>query len=538
MGEPYYLRNFQTVLSDVEGRYGDLLTPDEAARLAGFRELDPEARMLFVRLLTRKGPWIRRDALAYAEIGDLPGALGRLEAAGLCQTETGATPADLTALLRRDELAARLRAAGLPCPARASRDALADQLLASAPEAAGLPAVALRDRAWADLALLLFFGNREQGLADFVMADLGHVRYEAYPLDPAGRAFRTRAEVEALCSLEALRDALEAGEDLAGPTGALLAMEACPGLRAGRRHRRLLNEAGRAWERLGREEAALACYGRSGLPPARERVARIHLAAARWPEAAEAALAMARAPLDPGEARAARRILARLARHEPAAAAWLAAHPPPPAPAELRLTVPRHPSGLPEQAALAAAPDWRGWHTENVLWNALFGLAFWDVVFAPVPGAFFHPFQAGPADLRSPAFAEARRELLAARLERLSDPAEARRLILGALAAKRGTANPFVAWKALPDEVVAAALDTVPHGALLAVLGTMAPQPSAWRSGFPDLFLCREGQCMLWEVKGPGDTLRPEQERWLGIFAAAGVDARVVRVQYADGEDA
>ena len=39
-------------------------------------------------------------------------------------------------------------------------------------------------------------------------------------------------------------------------------------------------------------------------------------------------------------------------------------------------------------------------------------------------------------------------------------------------------------------------------------------------------------QCALWEVKGPGDALRPEQERWLNHFRREGVDARVVWVKY------
>ena len=60
----------------------------------------------------------------------------------------------------------------------------------------------------------------------------------------------------------------------------------------------------------------------------------------------------------------------------------------------------------------------------------------------------------------------------------------------------------------------------------------MAPNPTAWRSGFPDLFLHRAGACMLWEVKGPGDVLRPEQERWLAIFNRAGLEARVAWVEY------
>jgi len=56
----------------------------------------------------------------------------------------------------------------------------------------------------------------------------------------------------------------------------------------------------------------------------------------------------------------------------------------------------------------------------------------------------------------------------------------------------------------------------------------------AFGHGFPDLFLHRADppRCMLWEVKGPGDTLRPEQERWLRHFNQQGLEARVARVEY------
>ena len=40
-------------------------------------------------------------------------------------------------------------------------------------------------------------------------------------------------------------------------------------------------------------------------------------------------------------------------------------------------------------------------YVENGLINSLFGLLFWDAIFAPIPGAFFHDFQYGPADLES-----------------------------------------------------------------------------------------------------------------------------------------
>ena len=55
---------------------------------------------------------------------------------------------------------------------------------------------------------------------------------------------------------------------------------------------------------------------------------------------------------------------------------------------------------------------WEGYHTENELWNGLFGLAFWDIVFMPVRGAFHNRFQRGPRDLFTPRFRHRRSEAI------------------------------------------------------------------------------------------------------------------------------
>ena len=86
----------------------------------------------------------------------------------------------------------------------------------------------------------------------------------------------------------------------------------------------------------------------------------------------------------------------------------------------------------------------------------------------------------------------------------------------------------------LTQDLLGTALEVLPAPVVLSVLSTMAPNPMAFRSGFPDLLLCRldPPACMLWEVKGPGDTLRPEQERWLRHFNREGVEARIAWIAY------
>src|SRR5690606_33826958 len=53
-------------------------------------------------------------------------------------------------------------------------------------------------------------------------------------------------------------------------------------------------------------------------------------------------------------------------------------------------------------------PDGPVHYVENGLINSLFGLLCWEAIFAPLPGAFFHPFQRGPVDLHSEDFHQRR----------------------------------------------------------------------------------------------------------------------------------
>jgi len=538
----YCLLNLETVLTEVCARYGDFLQEEEARVLAAFLALPLGARRLYARLLTRKGPWFREDGLDYREVEDVPGSLRSLVAAGFC--DEAARLDDLLSLLVKEELVACLQRRSIPCARALRRGTLAERLLASA-DAAALeaelraslrPVRPLHLGLWS-LLCFLFFGSAEQDLSSFVLADLGKVRYERYALDPAHRLFESRRDVDFLLSLRDLREAasLAAARQDAGSletiTRDVLAMEPHSGVRQQRRYQRLLNELGRIWERLRELELARTCYARSGLPPSRERQARLLADPA---QACGLAMAMAEAPLDVSEERFAQVFLTRHGRRVPDAARWLREHPAPEPLPERHLTLPRQASV--EQAVLdhAGTEGWAGFFTENHLWNALFGLACWEELFAPVPGAFQHRFQAAPMDIGHPDFFARRREAFEHRLAEFQDGAVLARRILATAEAKRGVANAFVAWRQLAPGLLEAVVDRVPAPVLVPVLRTLAQSPRAFASGFPDLFLFHPdgSDWALWEVKGPGDSLRPEQERWLGQFQRLGCDVQVVRVKW------
>jgi len=59
----YYLKNLQTLLGFVDSHYNDHLSADEKNFSQSFRSLSVDARRLYVRLISRKGPLFRKDQL-------------------------------------------------------------------------------------------------------------------------------------------------------------------------------------------------------------------------------------------------------------------------------------------------------------------------------------------------------------------------------------------------------------------------------------------------------------------------------------------
>lgn len=69
-------------------------------------------------------------------------------------------------------------------------------------------------------------------------------------------------------------------------------------------------------------------------------------------------------------------------------------------------------------------------HSEGRIVYTIFGLLFWDIIFATVPGAFETPFQVAPLDIDTDTFYHTRRELFENRLDEIKQ-GKAREIIRG-----------------------------------------------------------------------------------------------------------
>lgn len=536
----YYLHNFQKALAWIGERHADLLSAREQAFLHAFSALEGPAQALLVRMIMRKGVHFRASKLNYEEIGCCRQAAVALIANGWVIRDAALHLHELLTLLRKDEVVDCF--ADRISDRRARKSDLLEQLAAQFDEALAFgdwcPTLddALYSLAIDDLSerlRLMFFGNLRQEWSEFVLADLGIFRYESVDFPPDSRALRCREDVDDYLHLQRCREVFEAGD--ASP-----ALIACIDTRRydnpyiAERRAKLLFRIGQHLERCADFEQALEVYARSGYGAARQRQIRVLERTMRFQEAFELASQAISAPTSDGELQLAQRAGVRLARQ---LGLPVAKRSKPPAPARLDLQLPRLPSLAVEQRVQLhlqrnEAPVH---YVENTLICSLFGLLCWPAIFAAVPGAFFHPFQHGPADLLTADFYPRRRALFATCLAQLEDGSY-HDSIRQTYRDKFGIQSPFVHWGVLSQALLAQALDCLPAAHLLAWFRRLLGDIQANRAGMPDLiqFWPEEKRYRMIEVKGPGDRLQDNQRRWLAFCVEHGMPVDVCYVQWAD----
>lgn len=537
----YYLHNFRQVLAWVGQRYEDLLDEQEKAFIAAFTQLEAPAQALLVRMVMRKGELFRGDRLEYDEIGDTYQALQPLQALGWVREPERLELEQLFALLRKDELAncfadllSRPRAAKHEWLSHLQQMALAPRSLAE-----WFPATGVRIYEWClqpvcDRIRLLFFGNLYQDWSDFVLADLGVMRYEHVPFSADSRALQQRTDLDLAMALHRCAERLDQGDDT------LSILATLQGLRSenpwlARRQARLLFALGQQCERQGEWDQAMAVYTQCSHAQARIRQVRVLERTQCWAQAHALALQLAAAPANALEVQALERMLPRLARKlgGPPQRRQRAA------PLELiELELPRAHAALGVEEAVRqhlAQAGGQVHYVENTLFNSLFGLLCWEAIFAPVPGAFFHPFQAAPQDLHDSDFQHRRSADFARCLGRLEDGSH-QQAILDCYAAKRGLQSPFVFWGMLSEALLQQALACLPGEHLKQCFLRLLQDIRNNRTGMPDLiqFWPEQGRYRMVEVKGPGDRLQDNQLRWLEFCRAHGLPVAVCHVRWSD----
>lgn len=537
----YYLDNFQDVLSWISARYADLLSPEETRFIAAFGALPQPSRALFVRLVMRKGCLFRASKLNYPEIGDTRAAALPLLATGWVEADPSISLEELFELLLKAEIA---QAFDLAAPLKAARkaeqlDALREQHAENRPFSAWHPAsddvlYRIGLQALCDRLRLIYFGNYHQDWSEFVLSDLGVYQYEKVEFSPESRGFRTRQDIE---HYEVLHQCRERYNDSAPADEVLQQLAALPlpednTWLAGRRDK-LRFQIAQQLEKCQDWPAAYRAYADCRYPGARGRAIRV-LEKDEQPQAAYERLMIAlAAPESEAEQQLLLRMAPRLRRklgHAKLAASAAASV----ERIDLHLPYPEqacYVEGVVQQHLMRdEAPVY---YVENTLINSLFGLLCWPAIFKPMPGAFFHPFHRGPADLHSADFYQRRSPDFAACLAQLDD-GDYHAAIRATLAAKRGIVSPFVSWDVLDDGLLDLALACIPAAHLKKAFERILLDIKSNRSGFPDLiqFWPAQRRYRMIEVKGPGDRLQDNQLRWIAYCAEHAMPVSVCYLQW------
>lgn len=561
----YYLKNFDHFLAFVLRHYAALWLPDELEVIGRFQALPKSARQLWVRLFMRKGPFFRADQIYYAEISILDVAAESLLKAGFLQENPQRDWPRQLALLKVPDLR---KVFGERIDKKGRKDALIARICAQYQDDEIRTKLSAQFKCWALLhqqlfeqLQLCFFGNARQDLSEYVIVALGHIRYPKYQIHNEDRSVSARSVLHQLylvakaserwaetvdqaclytvqCFAVSLQGwaVLQSYDSSVGEKGF---KPIAPRLKRARA--RLMNRVARQLERLGDLAGAQRLYEKAFRPPGRERLVRVLAAQDNWGEALVQAELIASGRPTPEESRFLAHFKPKILRKlDKVQATVLEAsaqkYSPPLKTLALSDAVSAEEARIEHRVcAVLSSSEQVVMHVENHLFRGLYGLTLWQELFMPVSDVFFNPFQRGPADQFSRDFLSARKEAISERLSSFVGHIEWCDFVRYQAEQQRGLANDWVNWQLWTPDFLEMVLGSIPWVVVQAVCWQILSNPVAWRSGMPDLLVLQQPPELnafeLLEVKGPGDTLRPNQRDWLRHFADIGVQASVLHVR-------
>lgn len=538
--EGYYLTNFLSLINFVKKQYGDILKKDELYFIKKFKALPKDSARLYVRLISRSKVLYRLDKLNYSEIKNSKKASLHLAKEGFLVFDGDWESTDLVSLFTKPELIEFLRSVSNKLKSSSSRDEVVEEVISFHEEEfyswvkESFHTLCPLGSEIESLFRLLFFGNLEQSLSEFILEDIGILRFEKYRLTKKDRYFSNRKVVDETHKLIELQGQLyfarEAGDDfLVDELMELVLKIRSKPLK--RKREKLCRMAGQFFEKQKDFERALFYYEKSSLPPARERRVRVLSKLGLSEEALKYCKKMSKDTFDDSEVEFLKHFPEKLKRdlgldYKKASREVFETE-------ELKVPHPKGEKIEPWSLLHLEKSGLKGFYVENYLWTSLFGLIFWDQVFKSKPGVFFNPFQRGPNDLYTEDFYLNRKAEIERRLKFIGTDGWEEE-ILELYDEKKNTANHLVRWKQIKKSEIGRVLKKVPPEDIKAIVKRMSKSLRHHSSGFPDLFVYhpRKRDYCLVEIKGPGDQLQQSQKRWLRYFKDKNIPCKILKVTY------
>ncbi len=534
----YYLDNVKTLFDHVETVYADILEADYLDFLVSFHQLSQDAQKLVIRLLNRSNILFRLSKLSYPEINSIHLAIEELNASNFIEVNPRLDKEEILALFNKAELIEISEAAD--SLKKLKRDDLNKQLLKKNDNSFFQKLtsfdtfIEVSHQDTYQILQMLFFGNLNQSMTDFVLRDLGLYQFENYTVDVNNRPYRSVEEIGQHWLLHQLDSVFEITD--AGNRDALIdCFHAIPDCNdrsspVYRKSERLRYQLARQLERLGELEIAASLYQQCRLPPSRERQARIHHQQGELSQAIELCANIIDTPIDESEMQFAEEFATRLInRHKLKTLPGLSMS------GQYQPDIIELELEQQDSVELAVVDYYQSgcFYLENTLFNGVLGLLAWEAIFAPVAGAFYNPFQFRPSDFHAFDFMQKRQFYFKQIWSSVKDNDDILKTVSSCWQKKQGIANPLVDWQHLNLPIIELALQRIDHQHWLRIFERILRDLRNNRSGFPDLILFpEEGGYLLIEVKGPGDTLQKNQQRWMQYFAHHQIPHCLARVSW------
>ncbi|MDH5607839.1 MAG: VRR-NUC domain-containing protein [Cyclobacteriaceae bacterium] len=535
--EKYYHTYFLDMIRHIKRYSPHLLDIPDEDFMSHFLSLSEDAQCLFIRLSNRKGPFFRADKLAYAEI-NIPKALVELLREGFASEDPDEDPA-LLYLFTKQELAMLYPEIHIPGSAKKevwiehlSETHFLERLITS------FHLVKIEKQDELEYLKLLFFGHYKGQMTDFVIRDVGHVRIETVDAAQFTPWFQTRGEAMAMYDICRLRELLNKALQLLPANQLTEWLRPVDFDRFGQWESsrkicdKLLSHIARQLERENQLEDALFFYRKAVGAPARERQVRLLSQLGRSAEAIELANTLLSDYQNASERIFATDFLGQSGSRIKKSTTHKIKR------AQV-LELTRRESLRVEQQVLAYYLNlgYSGTHSENAIWNNLFGLLFWEELFDASYDSFHSPLQRMASDVRHRSFFLQREAALKEKIKNYDTADLLAAKITSTFHQKNGIHQPMVQWHPEGLTHLQALVRLVPSEALFDILLEMAKNLKDNASGFPDLFVWKKNSYQFIEVKSPNDQLSEQQLFWIDFMQERKMNTSILRVSYKENQN-
>ena len=535
----YYLDHFDEMIDFLHERYDHAFDECHHEFLGDFSSLDLDARCLYVRIANRKGRIFRWDELRYDEIKEQEAAAEELREKGFIREPDSKDKKDLLILQTRPTLVDWIRNTPSSSPhpklGSAKKRELVQWTTTHLSFSDCFPPDTLANYVVQDrideieYLFYLYFGKLRDGLTAFALRDLGVVKPATFRKEFEARFDSREAALVSYHYEKIVRTLRSLDEGTAEQL--LTGVRTWPqpvdhkteSLRA-----YAIGKLGRYLERHGQLEEALQVYRLTDQFPATERAVRLHYQLDQKEKAREMLSSMIADPScdeelifaeDFHERKFGTRRVGRLT--EVLRSAQI-------------MHLDESGRGTPEAAVVHdfARQGVFAFHAENSIWQMLFGLLFWDVLFGKESAPLHNSFELRPSGLSSGEFAERNKPAIEAKLTLLNHREKTIEFLHKTWKENEGTPNGLLGWY---PEVFAATLELVnrsPDRALQGILTEMVDNHRANRSGFPDLMILEGDGIRFAEVKTSGDRLQRHQLAQLERLRRFGYPVEVIRAEW------